>query len=396
MKNSLSNNQTLAELLASSVMDLFPKAQILYTSGSREGFFTDVIFPDPFAKEQMAFIEQRMREKIAKGVEVRKLDMLGESLTHFLKDQGQIVAAALLNDRLGEVLPVIQIDRYANLCEQPFTDELDASWSPKIKTFFQCEPFTFRDHQESVTRISGFEGQKSKKKSHIDLGKPLFSFFPKRPVTRNGSVEIFWHGEGSRLFSQIISLWKQANIEEVKLPPGCTLKEYVQFTGKKSAGTIREEIFHNQNFIYGLLDPLRSTQAQTIQLLPKKNIAKTLISLLQFSAKTYKMLDLKWHAYLTVPTQRLDGHDALVEILESSAVEAEIALEKKFVPGKGLPRISLRVKDVFQKEWTVSTLLLEKVEGDILLSHKLFTSIERLIALMLENSQGLPRISENS
>ncbi|GAB5411934.1 MAG: hypothetical protein ChlgKO_10480 [Chlamydiales bacterium] len=370
----------MAELLAATVLELFPKAQLLYTAASREGFFADFIFPEPVAKEQLSFVEQRMRAKIDKGLSVQKLDMIGESLAHFLRDNGQVVAAALLYNRLGEVLPVIQIENYAHICEQPFAQEVDII--PKLEKIEACEPYTFRGHQEQVTRISG-NGKKAK--THLKLGKNLFSFLPEKPVTRNGPVEIIWHGEGSKLFSQLCDLLSETNIEQVKLPPECTLKEYLRVTGKKAAATVREEDFHNQNFSYGLLDPLRSTALLTLQRLPKKKFAETLISSLQFSSKIYKMLDLTWHAYLMMPTRRGENHEALVEMMQESAEKAGIELETKIVPGKGLPRISLRVKDIFQKEWTLTTFLLEEAEGEVLLSHKLFTSIERLIALLLEN-----------
>ena len=370
----------MAELLAATVLELFPKAQLLYTAASREGFFADFILPVPIAREQLSFMGQPVREKIDKGVSVQKLDMIGESLAHFLRDNGQVVAAALLYNRLGEVLPVIQMGNYAHLCEQPFAQEITIT--PKLDKIEECEPFSFRGHKEQVMRISGNGG---KAKTHLKLGKKLFSFLPEKPVTRNGPVEIIWHGEGSKLFSQLIDLLSETNIERVQLPPDCTLKEYLHTSGKKAAATIREENFHNQNFSYGLLDPLRSTTLQTLQRLPKKKLAETLISSLQFSSKIYKMLDLTWHAYLMMPTRRGENHEALVEMMQDSAEKAGFELETKIVPGKGLPRISFRVKDVFQKEWTLTTILLEEIEGDVFLSHKLFTSIERLIALLLEN-----------
>jgi threonyl-tRNA synthetase len=66
---------SLAHILASAVVEMFPKAQLGVGPVIENGFFYDFLLPRPLTPEDIAKIEKRMRELIKQKLTFERQEM---------------------------------------------------------------------------------------------------------------------------------------------------------------------------------------------------------------------------------------------------------------------------------------------------------------------------------
>ncbi|HYC79405.1 MAG TPA: threonine--tRNA ligase, partial [Candidatus Binatia bacterium] len=75
---------SLAHILASAVVEMFPKAQLGVGPVIENGFFYDFLLPRPLTPEDLAKLEKRMRELVKQKLDFEKQEMTtGEAKTYF-------------------------------------------------------------------------------------------------------------------------------------------------------------------------------------------------------------------------------------------------------------------------------------------------------------------------
>ena len=220
-----------AHLLAMTVKQLFPGAQVTIGPVIEEGFFYDFAFERPFTPDDLSLIEARMHELAAADLPVTRRELpRDEAIAHF-EQQGEHYKAELIHAiPEGEPLSLYRQGDFEDLCRGPHvpsTGRLKAFKLTKVagaywrgdatkamlqRIYGTCWPDA-RALAAYLTRL-----EEAGKRDHRKLGAQLdlFHFDDSAP----GSV--FWHPRGWTLFQQLIAYMRarqdEADYVEVNTP----------------------------------------------------------------------------------------------------------------------------------------------------------------------------------
>jgi len=195
---------SLAHIMAQAVMEIFPNTKIAIGPPVDDGFYYDFDLPRPITAEDLATIEQRMREIIAEGHEFIREEITPEQARELFKDQPyklELIEDILKRgtDEYGNPLPegqqpVLSIYRHG--------DFVDLCRGPHVKHTREINPKAFKldsiagaywrgdETKPMLTRIYGIAWQTPKelrqylkwreeaaKRDHRRLGKELGLFY---------------------------------------------------------------------------------------------------------------------------------------------------------------------------------------------------------------------------
>src|SRR5262245_48283909 len=85
-----------AHLLAQAVKQLFPEAQVTIGPVIEDGFYYDFSYKRPFTPEDLAAIEERMRELSKADHKVARRVMKRDDAVKFFREQGEIYKAEII------------------------------------------------------------------------------------------------------------------------------------------------------------------------------------------------------------------------------------------------------------------------------------------------------------
>lgn len=89
---------SLAHIMASAVMEMFPKANLGVGPVIENGFYYDFLLPRPLSPEDLQKIEKRMRALIKENLDFKKEEMSLSDGKKFFKDLNQTFKVELIND----------------------------------------------------------------------------------------------------------------------------------------------------------------------------------------------------------------------------------------------------------------------------------------------------------
>ena len=89
---------SLAHLLASAVLEMFPKAQLGVGPVIENGFFYDFLLPRPLTPEDLKKLEKRMRELSRKKLDYKREDMKPAAAIKFFEERHQPFKVELIKD----------------------------------------------------------------------------------------------------------------------------------------------------------------------------------------------------------------------------------------------------------------------------------------------------------
>ena len=78
---------TLAHILATAVLEKFPKAQLGIGPAIDTGFYYDIKFPKPISEDILSSLEERMREIIAQNLELTGEKVTPQKAKNLFKNQ---------------------------------------------------------------------------------------------------------------------------------------------------------------------------------------------------------------------------------------------------------------------------------------------------------------------
>ncbi|MBK8025396.1 MAG: threonine--tRNA ligase [Chloroflexi bacterium] len=120
-----------AHIMAQAVLERFPEAQIAIGPPIEDGFYYDFELPRALTDEDLAWVENRMKEIIRKGVEFNVREVAAEEALQFFKDQvfKRELIEDLVNGRTDEngeqiAAPAAKLtfytqDTFTDLCRGP-------------------------------------------------------------------------------------------------------------------------------------------------------------------------------------------------------------------------------------------------------------------------------------
>jgi threonyl-tRNA synthetase len=89
---------SLAHVLASAVVEMFPKAKLGVGPVIENGFFYDFQIPRPFTPEDLKKLENRMRALVREGLPFKRQEMTAEKAKEFFKKRNQPFKVELIKD----------------------------------------------------------------------------------------------------------------------------------------------------------------------------------------------------------------------------------------------------------------------------------------------------------
>jgi threonyl-tRNA synthetase len=211
-----------AHLLANAVQELFPGAQVTIGPVIDDGFYYDFAYERPFTTEDLAAIEQRMREIVARDLPVQRRVMPRDAAVAFFAGLGERYKAEIIRAiPAGEDISLYGQGDWVDLCRGPHvpsTGKLGAFKLTKVAGAY----WRGDSRNEMLQRIYGTAWadekdlkaylrriEEAEKRDHRRLGRELdlFHFQEEAP----GAV--FWHPRGWTLFQQLIGYMRERQRE---------------------------------------------------------------------------------------------------------------------------------------------------------------------------------------
>jgi len=205
-----------AHLMAWAVQDLFPGTRFAFGPDIESGFYYDFDRDEPFTDEDLAKIEQRMKE-LAKGkVAIERAEVSpAEARDMFSNQPFKLEQIESLGD---QQLSIYRMGEFTDLCEGPHvpgTGDLKAfkllsvagaywrgdSSQPMLQRIYGTSFFKKKDLDAHLAML-----EEAKKRDHRKLGRELDLFGIMEDA---GPGLSYWFPRGDILREQIIDYWKK-------------------------------------------------------------------------------------------------------------------------------------------------------------------------------------------
>jgi threonyl-tRNA synthetase len=213
-----------AQLLALVVSRLFPNVILVEGGIDSLGFTYDFIFEKPLTENMLELIEIEMHRLIREGLPVRSITMMRENAQALLEHQGHFLLAEMLGKQKSNILELVQLDQFYDLCPALSLTSTHEIGSIKLLEIQELS----REIQEEEVRVTRLLGtcQKNgqdlkkflrkyesflKKRDHRTLGPRLNLFHFSESV---GSLGVTWHPKGVQLQSLLLNFLNQQLLEE--------------------------------------------------------------------------------------------------------------------------------------------------------------------------------------
>ncbi len=196
-----------AHVLATAVLELFPETRLGHGPATDSGFFYDFYREKPFSEEDLAAIEARMQEVIARDEKfVREYQPREEALKEFERDS-DFMKLHFVNrfTAPGSEVSFYRNGKFVDFCRGPhvpstgrvkavkITNLAGAYWlgdekNPQLQRIYGTAFFSKKDLDEHFARL-----EEAARRDHRVLGKQLDLFSIQELA---GAGLIFWHPKG--------------------------------------------------------------------------------------------------------------------------------------------------------------------------------------------------------
>jgi threonyl-tRNA synthetase len=197
-----------SHIMAQAVKDLFPEAKIAIGPAIENGFYYDFEVARPFTQEDLAQIEQKMKEIISSRLTFQRREMAREEAIRFFREQGEEYKVELLEEFDDPSVSLYEQGGFVDLCRGPhipntgyvkaykLTSVAGAYWrgderNPMLQRIYGT---AFPD-KESLKKYLHFL-EEAQRRDHRRLGKELdlFSF-----TDEVGAGMVIYHPKGAML-----------------------------------------------------------------------------------------------------------------------------------------------------------------------------------------------------
>ncbi|ODT64127.1 MAG: threonine--tRNA ligase [Phenylobacterium sp. SCN 69-14] len=221
-----------SHIMAEAVQELFPGTQVTIGPAIEDGFYYDFARDTPFSLDDLASIEQRMREIVDRDEKiVREVWDRDEAIAHF-KSIGEAYKAEIISDLPeDETITVYRQGQWKDLCLGPHLPSTKAV-GKAFKLMKLAGAYWRGDHRNAqLQRIYGTawasEGdleahlkrlEEAEKRDHRKIGRAMDLFH----LQEEAKGMIFWHPKGWTLYRTVESYMRrrldQDGYVEVKAP----------------------------------------------------------------------------------------------------------------------------------------------------------------------------------
>ncbi|OVZ29182.1 threonine--tRNA ligase, partial [Pseudomonas aeruginosa] len=194
-----------AHLVGHAVKQLYPTAKMVIGPVIEEGFYYDIFFERPFTPEDMAAIQQRMRELIDKDYDVIKKMTPRAEVIELFKSRSEDYKLRLIDDMPDEkAMGLYFHEEYVDMCRGPhvpntrflkafqLTKISGAYWrgDSKNEQLQRIYGTAWADKKQLAAYIQRIE--EAEKRDHRRIGKQLDLFH----LQEEAPGMVFWHPNG--------------------------------------------------------------------------------------------------------------------------------------------------------------------------------------------------------
>lgn len=220
-----------AHILAEAAKELFPDLQVTIGPAIENGFYYDFAKPEPFSTDDLAKLENRMREISARNEQITREEWDRDKAVEFFKSIGEHYKAEIISlIPVGEKISLYRQGKFIDLCRGPHAPSTN-----KIKHFklMKVAGAYWRGNSENemLQRIYGTAWaskeqldqylhmlEEAEKRDHRKLGRELDLFH----FQEEAQGIPFWHSKGYTIYNTIENYirnkLRKVGYQEVKTP----------------------------------------------------------------------------------------------------------------------------------------------------------------------------------
>ncbi len=220
-----------AHLVGHAVKQLYPGAKMVIGPVIDDGFYYDIWFERPFTPDDLAAIEQRMRELIDKDYDVVKKVTPRAEVVDVFKQRGEDYKLRLIEDMPDEkAMGLYYHEEYVDMCRGPhvpntrflkafkLTRISGAYWrgDAKNEQLQRVYGTAWADKKQLDAYIQRIE--EAEKRDHRRLGKQLDLFH----MQDEAPGLVFWHAKGWAIWQVVEQymrqVYREAGYQEIRCP----------------------------------------------------------------------------------------------------------------------------------------------------------------------------------
>ncbi|MEJ7137288.1 threonine--tRNA ligase [Amphibiibacter pelophylacis] len=220
-----------AHLVGHAVKQLYPTAKMVIGPVIDDGFYYDIAYERPFTPEDMAAIEARMKQLIAKDYDVVKTMTPRDQVIEVFKSRGEDYKLRLIEDMPDETaMGLYHHEEYVDMCRGPhvpntrflkvfrLTKLAGAYWrgdarNEQLQRVYGTAWADKKDLDAYIQRI-----EEAEKRDHRRLGRELDLFH----IDEHSPGTVFWHPKGWTVWQEVEQymrrVYRDNGYQEVKGP----------------------------------------------------------------------------------------------------------------------------------------------------------------------------------
>jgi threonyl-tRNA synthetase len=221
-----------SHVLAEAVQELFPGTQVTIGPAIEDGFYYDFARDEPFSLDDLAKIEQRMKEIVDRDEPIKREEWdRDEAIAHFREIGEEYKAQIIESIPAGEKITIYRQGQWKDLCRGPhlpstkavgkafkLTKLAGAYWrgdhrNPMLQRIYGTAWASEADLEAYIQRL-----EEAEKRDHRKLGRQMDLFH----MQEEGKGMVFWHEKGLTLWRTVESYVRrrldEAGYQEVRTP----------------------------------------------------------------------------------------------------------------------------------------------------------------------------------
>jgi threonyl-tRNA synthetase len=222
----------VSHILAEAVQELFPGTQVTIGPAIEDGFYYDFARDEPFSLDDLAKIEQRMKEIVDRDEKIVREEWdRDEAIRHFREIGEEYKAQIIEGIPAGEKITVYRQGQWKDLCRGPhlpstkhagkafkLTKLAGAYWrgdhrNAQLQRIYGTAWASEADLEAYLQRL-----EEAEKRDHRKLGRQMDLFH----MQEEGKGMVFWHEKGLTLWRTVEAYVRrrleEAGYQEVRTP----------------------------------------------------------------------------------------------------------------------------------------------------------------------------------